>query len=53
MPLLKLKLILNCSPVLNKSRVIPALLSTLQSRSSYYENVTCTKATLTELEIIT
>ena len=31
---------------------IPALLATLQSRSEYYENVTCTTATLTELENI-
>jgi len=31
---------------------IPSLLSTLQARASYYENVTCTTATLTELEII-
>ena len=31
---------------------IPALLVTLQGRASYYENVTCTTATLTELEII-
>ena len=31
---------------------IPALLVTLQGRATYYENVTCTTATLTELEII-
>jgi len=31
---------------------IPSLLSTLQARATYYENVTCTTATLTELEII-
>ena len=31
---------------------IPSLLSSLQVRATYYENVTCTTATLTELEII-
>ena len=31
---------------------IPALLVTLQGRAAYYENVTCTTATLTELEKI-
>jgi len=31
---------------------IPSLLSTLQARADYYENVTCTTATLTELENI-
>jgi len=31
---------------------IPALLVTLESRATYYENVTCTTATLTELENI-
>tara|TARA_R110000803_G_C11900547_1_gene312040 strand:+ start:604 stop:795 length:192 start_codon:yes stop_codon:yes gene_type:complete len=31
---------------------IPALLVTLQGRATYYENVTCTTATLTELENI-
>ena len=31
---------------------IPALLATLQARATYYENVTCTTATLTELENI-
>ena len=32
--------------------VIPALLTTLQARATYYENVTCTTATLTALENI-
>ena len=31
---------------------IPALLVTLQGRATYYENITCTTATLTELENI-
>jgi len=31
---------------------IPALLVTLQGRATYYENVTCTTATLTELQNI-
>ena len=31
---------------------IPSLLASLQARATYYENVTCTTATLTELEII-
>ena len=31
---------------------VPALLLTLQSRATYYENVTCTTATLDELENI-
>jgi len=31
---------------------IPALLVTLQGRATYYENATCTTATLTELENI-
>jgi hypothetical protein len=31
---------------------VPSLLSTLQARADYYENVTCTTATLTELENI-
>ncbi len=29
---------------------IPSLLSALQARATYYENVTCTTATLTSLE---
>jgi len=32
--------------------VIPSFLASLQARASYYENITCTTATLTELEII-
>ena len=31
---------------------IPALLITLESRATYYENVTCTTATLTTIENI-
>jgi len=31
---------------------VPALLLTLQARATYYENVTCTTATLDELENI-
>tara|TARA_R110002050_G_scaffold273921_1_gene418135 strand:+ start:25 stop:225 length:201 start_codon:yes stop_codon:yes gene_type:complete len=31
---------------------IPALLLTLQARADFYENVTCTTATLTEFENI-
>tara|TARA_R110000765_G_scaffold242568_1_gene345104 strand:+ start:127 stop:318 length:192 start_codon:yes stop_codon:yes gene_type:complete len=31
---------------------IPSLLASLQARAPYYENITCTTATLTELEII-
>ena len=31
---------------------VPSLLSLLKSRATYYENVTCTTATLTELENI-
>tara|TARA_R110001599_G_scaffold1088_1_gene5223 strand:+ start:156 stop:356 length:201 start_codon:yes stop_codon:yes gene_type:complete len=31
---------------------VPALLLTLQARADFYENVTCTTATLTELENI-
>ena len=31
---------------------VPSLLSTLQARASYYENVTCTTATLTTIENI-
>jgi|TARA_R110001599_G_scaffold1280_1_gene6305 hypothetical protein len=31
---------------------IPALLVTLEARATYYENVTCTTATLTALENI-
>lgn len=37
---------------LSVTSAIPNLLSTLQARASYYENVTCTTATLTELENI-
>ena len=32
--------------------VIPGLLTTLQARATYYENVTCTTAILTALENI-
>ena len=32
--------------------VVPALLTTLQARATYYENVTCTTAILTALENI-
>ena len=32
--------------------VVPDLLTTLQARATYYENVTCTTATLTALENI-
>jgi len=52
MPLLKLKLILNCIPVVNGAGLTSGLLSSLRKRASYYENVTCTTATLTELENI-
>ena len=31
---------------------IPSLLTTLQARATYYENVTCTTATLTTIENI-
>eukprot|EP01052_Picozoa_sp_SAG31_P056283 SAG31_NODE_16025_length_726_cov_1.826156_1_plen_67_part_00 len=31
---------------------VPGLLELLQARATYYENVTCTKETLDELEII-
>ena len=31
---------------------IPSLLASLQARATYYENVTCTTATLTTLENI-
>ena len=31
---------------------VPALLLTLQARADFYENVTCTTATLTEFENI-
>ena len=31
---------------------VPSLLSTLQARADYYENVTCTTATLTTIENI-
>ncbi len=31
---------------------VPSLLTTLQARASYYENVTCTTATLTTIENI-
>ena len=37
---------------LSVTSAIPSLLSTLQARATYYENVTCTTATLTELENI-
>lgn len=49
MPLLKLKLALNRIPVINARGLVPSLLSSLKGRSAYYENVTCTTATLTEL----
>ena len=32
--------------------VVPALLELLEARATYYENVACSTATLTELEII-
>ena len=32
---------------------IPNLLATLQARATYYENVTCTTATLEEIEAVT
>ena len=32
--------------------VVPSLLTTLQARATYFENTTCTTATLTALEII-
>ena len=35
--------------LINRSE-IPSLLATLQARATYYENVTCTTATLTSLE---
>jgi len=37
---------------LSVTSAIPSLLSTLQARASYYENVTCTTATLTTIENI-
>ena len=37
---------------LSVTSAIPNLLSTLQTRASYYENVTCTTATLTTIENI-
>lgn len=37
---------------LSVTSAIPNLLSTLQARASYYENVTCTTATLTTIENI-
>ena len=37
---------------LSVTSAIPSLLTKLQARASYYENVTCTTATLTELENI-
>ena len=37
---------------LSVTSAIPSLLSTLQARASYYENVTCTTATLTKIENI-
>ena len=52
MPLLKLKLILNCIPVVNGAGLTSGLLSSLRERAAYYENVTCTTATLTELQNI-
>jgi hypothetical protein len=52
MALLKLKLGLNCIPVVNGAGLISGLLSSLQARASYYENVTCTTAALTKLENI-
>jgi len=52
MPLLKLKLALNCIPVINAGGLVSRLLSSLKERSAYYENVTCTIATLTELQNI-
>ena len=37
---------------LSVTSAIPSLLASLQARASYYENVTCTTATLTTLENI-
>ena len=37
---------------LSVTSAIPNLLSTLQARATYYENVTCTTATLTTIENI-
>jgi len=37
---------------INPPTIIPNLLSLLQARATYYENVTCTTAILTELENI-
>ena len=37
---------------LSVTSAVPSLLSTLQARASYYENVTCTTATLTTIENI-
>ena len=37
---------------INPPTIIPNLLSLLQARATYYENVTCTTAILTELETI-
>jgi hypothetical protein len=33
--------------------IVPALLVALEARATYYENVTCTTATLEEIEAIT
>ena len=41
---------LQVNPAINN--VIDNLLTELEARATYYENVTCTTATLTELEII-
>ena len=37
---------------LSVTSAVPSLLSTLQARADYYENVTCTTTTLTEIENI-
>ena len=37
---------------LSVTSAIPSLLASLQARATYYENVTCTTATLTTLENI-
>ncbi len=42
---------LQVNPAINN--VIDNLLTKLEARATYYENVTCTKATLTQLETIT
>lgn len=41
---------LQVNPAINN--VIDNLLKNLEARATYYENVTCTKATLTEFENI-